>query len=185
MTIYGVKNGLLKVTLKKKLDNVMKNEFEKLIVCALDGQKDHWRVTPYGSLALIILLDQFTRNIYRNTEAAWSGDTLALTICLEGIKTEVYDKLSPIMKAEYLMPLIHAEDLQLQQMSVNMYQQLYDDANSSVKLMFDRFHKISKVHYNSVVLFGRFPERNEYLKRRSTPEEIVYIRNTQVMHNEY
>lgn len=86
------------------------------------------------------------------------------------------------------MPLLHAEDLALQEQSVRMYKELYEEAAEhmpAAKMMFSRFVKISDVHYNSVVAFGRFPERNPYLKRKTTLEEEVYLQNTLVMIDEY
>ena len=88
----------------------------------------------------------------------------------------------------YLMPLVHAEDLELQKLCVDMYQKLYEEVEhtqSEVKMMFERFCRISKVHYNSVLVFGRFPERNVYLKRKNTYEEDIYMQNTMVMREEY
>jgi uncharacterized protein (DUF924 family) len=88
----------------------------------------------------------------------------------------------------YLLPILHAEDLPLQQMSVKLYKELLEEVTQNmptVQMMFTRFVKISEVHYNSVLAFGRFPERNGYLNRRTTFEEEVYLKNTQVMRDEY
>jgi len=174
--------------IQKSVDNFLKDNMESVVISARKGEKDHWQSTPYGCLALIIVLDQFTRNIYRGTKEAWSGDSQALSICLKGIKDGKYSALPPIMRAQYLMPLVHAEDLVLQQKSVDMYQDLYQeicDRNPGVKLIFDRFQRISKVHYSSVLTFGRFPERNEGLARVPTFEEQIYLKNTLVMKEEY
>lgn len=86
------------------------------------------------------------------------------------------------------MPLLHAEDESLQHQSVAMYKELLAETSNSspqIRQIFERFQKISLVHYNSVILFGRFPERNAILRRKTTEEEKIYLKNTQVMRDEY
>lgn len=88
----------------------------------------------------------------------------------------------------YLLPLLHSENLELQILSKKMYNALLEEVEENqpvIKMMFQRFFKISEVHYNSVLVFGRFPERNGYLNRKTSFEEQVYLDNTQVMRDEY
>eukprot|EP01111_Echinosteliopsis_oligospora_P012388 TRINITY_DN4228_c0_g1_i1.p1 TRINITY_DN4228_c0_g1~~TRINITY_DN4228_c0_g1_i1.p1 ORF type:complete len:222 (-),score=42.56 TRINITY_DN4228_c0_g1_i1:139-804(-) len=156
------------------MDKYIAEKYTVLIEQMKEGERDYWRDSPYGLMAAIIVLDQFTRNVHRDKKEAWSGDSKALEFCLEGINNGLYNKLSYIMRAEYLMPLVHAEDIEMQTISKQMYSQLLDEVithQPAIKMMFQRFVKISEVHYNSVLLFGRFPERNRYLCRRTTPEE--------------
>lgn len=87
-----------------------------------------------------------------------------------------------------MLPLVHAESLELQSLSKKMYSELLEEVSNQqpvIKMMFQRFEKISEVHYNSVLVFGRFPERNQYLNRKTTFEEQIYLDNTQVMRDEY
>eukprot|EP00054_Salpingoeca_dolichothecata_P034961 m.4219 g.4219 ORF g.4219 m.4219 type:complete len:76 (+) comp4928_c0_seq1:442-669(+) len=74
------------------------------------------------------------------------------------------------------MPLIHAEDLDLQAKSMGLYQDLIQHAPNATVQMFERFGKVAKVHQQAIATFGRYPERNQYLSRTSTPEEIAYLK---------
>ena len=98
-------------------DDQIEAEFSDDIARASKGKLDHWADDPRGRLALIILIDQFRRNIYRNTKNAFSKDNLALKLCVEGAMEKKDRGLTPIQKVFFYMPLQHAEDVMLRRMS--------------------------------------------------------------------
>jgi len=168
-----------KEELTKKVDDLIRTNFEEHIRKASEGSYDHWTNSAQGCLALIILLDQFTRNVYRNSARAWSGDAKALQVCLMAIEKGFDKELRPVGRGMLYMPLLHAEDAQLQAKSQEMFNQLYLHTKASCPgflQIAERFTKIAQIHAKSVELFGRFPERNQYLGRKSTVAEEAYLR---------
>jgi len=145
---------------------------------AIEGNFDHWIASHHSALALIILLDQFTRNIYRNTPRAWAGDSKALEICKKCIDSGLDKQLNPVCRAMLYMPLLHAEDGEVQKLSSELFDQLYESAKEECAgsaTVLERFKKISARHAHVIQVFGRFPERNKYLGRKSTVEEAAYL----------
>ncbi len=99
-------------------DHECKKEFANDVELASEGKLDHWAHEPRGRLALIILLDQFRRNIYRNTADAFAKDKAALKLCVEGAMQKIDRSLAPIERAFFYMPLQHAESRKVQAKSV-------------------------------------------------------------------
>ncbi|MBF8302770.1 MAG: hypothetical protein HW396_1051, partial [Candidatus Dadabacteria bacterium] len=145
---------------------------------AVGGKLKSWENTPRGTLALIILLDQFSRNIYRGTAKAFSQDSLALYVCLRGIEKGFDKRLHPVERLFLYMPLEHSEDLEMQKKSVEYFSMLEKlfPAPPSLASMVSEFKKYAGMHYVIIERFGRFPHRNEILGRKSTPEEIEFLK---------
>ena len=161
------------------VDQEIKNEFSSTLTAFLNGECQDWLSSGRGQLAAIILLDQFSRHIYRDTHKAYSQDELALEICLQGIEVEAEHDLSLIERVFYYFPLLHAEDVGYQEFSVQNYQMLSELAFSETRVIFDSFLKFAKHHYAVIQNFGRFPQRNSFLLRESTPSEISYLSELQ------
>ncbi len=125
---------------------------------------------PQEQLALVILLDQFSRNIHRNLPKAFAYDRLAQQIVLKGLGNRCDLKLTPVQRAFYYMPLEHAEDRGLQNHSVNLFRALSDE-NPSLK----GFYTYAAQHKVIIDRFGRYPHRNAILGRTSTDEEIAFL----------
>ncbi|WP_461521453.1 DUF924 family protein, partial [Porticoccus sp.] len=123
----------------------------------------------------IIVLDQFSRNIYRYFPTAYSSDRLALNWSLSGIDAGLDKQLRPIQRVFFYLPLEHAEDLAIQQRSVSLFQQLLAQVPIGQKEIFAGFLDYAERHAAVIKQFGRFPHRNKILGRESTPEEIVYL----------
>ena len=119
-------------------------------------------------MAHITLLDQFTRNTMRATAGAWSGDARGLRMALDMIYSGKYAKLPQVMQAMTLMPLMHAEHLEIQELSIYHYAEL---AKKDLHL---DYNGMAKRHRDVVANFGRFPARNKYLGRDTAPLEAVY-----------
>ena len=124
---------------------------------------------------LVILLDQFSRHIYRNKDGAYKQDEMALVTCVEGIAEEYDHELSLTERVFYYFPLLHAESLAYQERSVEAYQTLAELAFSETRVIYDSFLKFANHHYSIIQRYGRFPQRNNILKRKSTELELAYL----------
>ncbi len=156
-------------------DAVIRTEFAGLVDRASKGQLDNWVATPQGRLALIVLLDQFRRNIHRGTPKAFSRDPQALKFCVEGAMKGDYKTLDPFQQAFYFMPLQHAESLKIQQRSVKIYEGMVSGVSATLKATFATFAQFAELHHDIIESFGRFPHRNRILGRVNTPEETEYL----------
>ncbi len=126
-------------------------------------------------LATILLLDQFTRNIYRGDARAFGSDSIALQLALEAL-TNGYDKeLRPIERVFVYLPLEHSEDKHIQQQSVELFEQIRGVVSEQCQSAFDSFHDYAIRHQDIIERFGRFPHRNQILGRDSTAEEVTFL----------
>jgi len=146
-----------------EFDLKIKNEFEGLTEDAIEGRlTSSWSETPESKVALIIVLDQFPRNIYREQPRSFAGADLALSLSKELITSEDDLKLSHYFRFFAYMPLMHSEDILDQDLCVASFEKLGDV-------------KFAIMHRDVIVQFGRFPHRNSILGRESTPEELEYL----------
>jgi len=156
-------------------DEEIAKEFAEDVERASDGALDHWAHEPRGRLALILLLDQFRRNIYRNTREAFEKDKAALKLCVEGAMEKKDHGLAPIHKAFFYMPLQHAESRKVQAKSRVIYQRLAEAVSPTYKETFETIAQFADLHADIVEQFGRFPHRNKLLERENSPEEEEYL----------
>lgn len=157
------------------LDRRIREEFSGLVDEALRGKLDHWAATSEGRLALILLLDQFCRNINRGSAAAFAGDKRALKLCIEGTMNNAYRDLSAIQRVFFFMPLQHAESAGVQDKSVRIYNALAEGVSDTLRETFLTFAEFAELHRDIVARFGRFPHRNRHLGRSNTAEEDAYL----------
>jgi uncharacterized protein (DUF924 family) len=145
--------------------------FGEAVDTALAGGLRQWDDEgTQGALARILVLDQFTRNIYRGTPKAFAGDALALEAALALDDAGAHQTLPPVQRAFAYMPFEHAENLAMQERSVI----LFDKLNASAA-GFESMLDYARRHYDVIRKFRRFPHRNAILGRQSTPEEIAYL----------
>jgi len=156
-------------------DHEIEKEFADDVDKACKGQLDHWADEPRGRLALIIMIDQFRRNIYRNTAQAFSMDRLALKLCVEGAMEKKDKGLTPIQKVFFYMPLQHAESVKVQAKSVELFARLAESVSPTYQETFLTIAQFAELHKDIIDQFGRFPHRNQLLNRRNTPEEDEYL----------
>jgi len=152
-------------------DAEIRNRFEEQAIefAANTTQTPHaWEHQPDSLLALVILLDQFPRNMYRDTPAAFAWDQTALEIVHRSIDSGMDLKVPIERRAFIYMPLMHSENLKDQNLCVKICDQRLQDENTL-------FH--AKAHRDIVQKFGRFPHRNSLIGRVSTDEEIQYMRD--------
>lgn len=142
---------------------------------AISGELDHWVDSFRGRLALIILLDQFSRHIHRGTAESFVQDEKAQALCIDGIGAGDDSKCHAIERSFFYLPLEHAEDLEIQNLSVRAYEQLVCDVPEEYRKPFEITLSFAKSHHFVIEKFGRFPELNEILGRESTKEEQEFI----------
>jgi uncharacterized protein (DUF924 family) len=157
------------------LDEEIRVRFGDLVRRASAGALNRWADNPEGRLALIILLDQFRRNIHRGSAEAFARDALALKLCVEGAMAGVYKGLGPFQQAFFFMPLQHAESLKIQERSVRIYQGLVNSVSDTLKATFATFAQFAELHRDIVANYGRFPHRNAVLGRENTPAEAEFL----------
>ena len=151
-------------------DAEIRERFGALIAQALAGELDAWNSTPLGRVAMIIVLDQFTRNAFRDSVRAFAGDAQALQVALALLESADYGQIEPLQRWFVLMPLEHAEDSAIQQRSVAEFEAL---AAADPRLM-DALD-YARRHQGVIQRFGRFPHRNQALGRVSAAEELTYL----------
>jgi uncharacterized protein (DUF924 family) len=156
-------------------DEQIVREFSGDVDKACNSELDHWADDPRGRLALIILIDQFRRNIYRNQPQAFSHDKLALKLCVEGAMQQKDKVLSPIERVFFYMPLQHAESRRVQEKSRQIFSKLAEAVSPTYRETFETVAQFADLHADIVELYGRFPHRNRVLGRPNTPEEEEYL----------
>jgi len=156
-------------------DEEISREFSSDVDLASAGKLDHWAHKPNGRLALILLLDQFRRNLYRNTAEAFAMDKAALKLCVEGAMEKEDRGLTPIQRAFFYMPLQHAESRKVQQKSREIYNKLAEAVSATYKETFETIAQFAELHADIVERYGRFPHRNVIMNRENSAEENEYL----------
>jgi uncharacterized protein (DUF924 family) len=156
-------------------DHEIEKEFGDDVELASKGHLDYWAAEPQGRLALILLIDQFRRNIHRNTEKAFLLDKRALKLCVEGAMEKKDKSLTPIQRVFFYMPLQHAESKKVQEKSVALYNKLAESVSATYRETFETVAQFAELHKDIIDQFGRFPHRNKLLGRENTPEENQYL----------
>ncbi|GFZ79824.1 membrane protein [Pseudohongiella nitratireducens] len=148
-----------------RLDSLIKTQFGDVLLAAAACELYAWRNTPDGRLAEIIVLDQFSRNIYRDTAQAFAQDALALALAQEAVAIGA-DMALPVSHRAFLyMPYMHSESLLIHEQAIKLYEQTGLENN----LDFEKRHRAI------IQRFGRYPHRNAILGRQSTPEEVEFL----------
>jgi uncharacterized protein (DUF924 family) len=142
---------------------------------AISGELDHWQEMPRGRLALIILLDQFSRHIHREQLESFMQDEKAQEICLDGIGSGDDINLHPVERSFFYLPLEHAEEIDRQNLCIEAFSRLIEDVPESHRKPFEMSLEWAKKHHYVIDRFGRFPELNEILGRESTQEELQFL----------
>jgi len=153
---------------KDLLDKTIQNKFEKLHQQASQCELFQWRSTAKGRLAEIIVLDQFSRNMFRNTAKQFSQDPLALSLSQEAISVGADKELNAIERSFLYMPFMHSESLLIHQQACLLFKANGNESNYQFELK----------HLEIIKKFGRYPHRNNVLNRNSTPEEIEFLKQS-------
>jgi len=148
-----------------EFDATIDQRFAKTVSLALAGRLDSWANDAAGCLALILVLDQFTRNIFRDTARAFSGDDMALALSLRCVDRAYIDHPTQSWRQFMLMPMMHSEDLAIQEKSLPLFK------TYAGPLTYDYAVR----HRNIIAEFGRFPYRNAILGRPSSDKELAFL----------
>jgi uncharacterized protein (DUF924 family) len=152
-------------------DDEIRREFGAAVEQAGKGELDAWRASAATCLALVVLLDQFPRNLFRGTANAFARDPLALAHALHALEQGFDREIAPVARWFFYLPLEHAESLALQEESVKRFRALGEDTPG-----WDMVTDYAQRHLDVIARFGRFPGRNEALGRESTPEEAEFLK---------
>lgn len=159
------------------LDGEIRTRFGPAVQQALQGALKDWEDAVYTRLALVILLDQFNRNVFRGTTRAFDGDAHARHLTLQTLGSQEYLQLPWVGRVFMCMPLMHAEAAALQARSVASFSQLVADAPADLALRLQGNLDAALQHQDIIARFGRFPYRNAVLGRTNTPEENDFLRD--------
>jgi uncharacterized protein (DUF924 family) len=156
-------------------DEWLAHRFLHDVELASSGQLEGWERTSRGRLALILLIDQFRRNIFRGTAQAFSHDRQALDLAVAGIRLGVDVSLAPAERIFFYMPFQHSESLEVQNESVILFEDLAVGADAAAAAVFKEVLKFANMHREIIRQFGRFPHRNRILGRSSTAYELAFL----------
>jgi uncharacterized protein (DUF924 family) len=159
------------------MDDAIRERFGTDVDLALAGKLDDWAQTPRGLSALVLLLDQFTRGIYRDTRRAFAGDQQAQSLALRAFDSGMADELGWFEKQFLAMPFVHAEDNALQARGVEVMERLHREAPELPKKSLEAGVQQARKYQDIIRRFGRFPHRNAFLGRESTPEEVEFLKD--------
>lgn len=148
-----------------QFDEKIRQRFLTTHRSAAAGELWKWRQTPQGRLAEVIVLDQFSRNLFRQDERAFACDAMALVLAQAAVALGVDDDLSAAEKSVFYLPFMHSESLAIHQQALKLFAGL-GDANTL---------EYEKRHLEIIAEFGRYPHRNQVMGRTSTPQEIAFL----------
>lgn len=160
--------------IKKQLVHIFEPEYR----LAASGGLVEWQETPRGCLAVIILLDQFSRYLYTNSSGAFLQDARAEALCKAGLDVEMDHELTLIERVFFYMPLVHSENEANQEQSIRLYQALVSLSMPETTQIYQLFLAYAYAHFRVVKEFGRFPQRNAVLGRQSTEAELAFLKNS-------
>ncbi len=147
-------------------DRLIHKRFASVHGLAIRGELFTWRETAEGRLAEILVLDQFSRNMFRDTAQAFAYDPLALVLAQEAISVAADEKLSPLQRSFLYMPFMHSESLTIHHEAVELYLKNGIQNNLDFELK----------HKKIIEMFGRYPHRNSILGRQSTEQEVEFLK---------
>ncbi|MDF2179549.1 DUF924 domain-containing protein [Aliiglaciecola sp. CAU 1673] len=160
----------------EQVDADIRERFGDTLLAVAKGNYQHWAQSPQGRLALILLFDQFSRNIYRGQAEAFAFDHLGLRLCQEGLSLGHDQLLQHTEKLFFYHPLEHAEDLGCQQQAVELFKALAAEAPDEPRRQSaESALKFVEEHRDIIAQFGRFPHRNAVLGRASNEAELRYL----------
>lgn len=158
------------------VDDDISRRFSATLDCAARGELAVWEGTARSCLALVLLLDQFSRNIYRGTAQAFQYDSQAIEVTSRGVVAGCLEQHSPVEQCMFLLPYEHSEDLSVQRAGIELFEGVIERATPEWKPFARGSLVYARRHIEIIERFGRFPHRNTVLGRESTPEEREYLK---------
>ena len=158
-----------------EIDDDIRERFAALPPRASRGELDAWREQPRSALALVLVLDQFPRNIYRGSAECFACDSLALEVSVAAIERGFDHELEPVEAVFLYLPFEHSEDIAMQERCLSLFGDLVTRTPQALRERIRGFESYAVRHHRIIERFGRFPHRNAVLKRVPTDEELVYL----------
>jgi uncharacterized protein (DUF924 family) len=159
-------------------DREIEQRFGATLSAAAEGSLSDWKAGAHSARALVIVLDQFPRNIHRGTAAAFAHDEEALSAAKHGIGAGYLRGLTTIEQGFFVMPFQHCEDLTCQRESVTLFECIRDEATPAWRALAENMLQYARLHLELFERFGRFPHRNALLGRASTPDEAKFLESS-------
>ncbi len=159
-----------------EVDSMIRERFEPLLSEAATGAFDDWAKTKDGALALVVLCDQFPRNMYRDDEEAFRYDDRSLRAAQIAIDHGLDKGMSVVERVFLYLPFEHSENIDVQNRSVELYQELMEEARDEERSFIQEALDYALRHREIIAKFGRFPHRNDLLGRSSTKDEIEFLK---------
>jgi len=164
-------------------DRAIVDQYQPVLGAACRGELDDWADVPCGRLALIIVLDQFSRTVHRDTAQAFAQDDKALGLAIDGLERGHYAQLATVWeKTFFVLPLGHSEQIALLERCVLLCQVLVDEAPEHLRKVYAFSASQARGHRDVIARFGRHPHRNAVLGRTSTEEERAYLASGELVH---
>jgi uncharacterized protein (DUF924 family) len=158
------------------VDKEVRERFGESLLDASAGKYDHWVSTPTGRLALILLLDQLSRNMHRDTPDAYAQDVKTLPLAVEALEQGQDKQFYPLARSFFYLPLVHQEELVHQDRAVAAYREAAAEARGLQRAILKAEYLSALRHREAIRRFGRFPHRNDVLGRQSTIAELRFLR---------
>lgn len=160
-----------------ELDRQIADRFGAQVAQALAGGLREWEAAPLDRLALVILLDQFPRNIHRSKAEAFAGDERAQQLVSDGLAQGMDRQLPWVGRTFFYMPLMHAEDLAMQEEGVRRFRQLASEVPADLRVTVNSSLRFAEQHRDIIARLGRFPYRNNALGRTNTALEFEFLKD--------
>ena len=157
------------------LDAEIRSRFGAWVEAARAGRLDGWAETAHGRLALVVLLDQFSRNAWRGQPEGFAGDAQALVLALQALENGHWEAVPPLAQFFLAMPVEHAEDPTIQTHNMALFTHLAAQATPATQPVLRSAMEFAHQHQKVIARFGRFPHRNAALGRDSTAEEKAFV----------
>jgi uncharacterized protein (DUF924 family) len=157
-------------------DDQIRQRFGALVASALSGGLSEWESALTTRLALVIVLDQFSRNVHRSQAQAFAGDARAQQLVLATLAAREDETLARVGRVFLYMPLMHAEDIALQARCVERFTALHDNSPPALREKLASNLRFAREHRDTVARFGRFPHRNAALGRESSDAELAFLK---------
>ncbi|WP_395055619.1 DUF924 family protein [Polaromonas sp.] len=160
-----------------ELDRQIADRFGAQVAVALAGGLQEWEADPLNRLALVILLDQFPRNIHRGKAQAFAGDARAQQLVTDALALGIHTQLPWVGRMFFYMPLMHAEDLPLQEEGVRRFRELAGEVPEDLRVTLTSSLRFAEQHRDIIARLGRFPYRNNALGRTNTALEFDFLKD--------
>ncbi|HKP56393.1 MAG TPA: DUF924 family protein [Polyangiales bacterium] len=158
------------------LDQEIHAKFEATWQAIMAGDREAWLRGPHSRLAYVIVLDQFSRNMFRGSAQAFAGDERALAAAAEGVERGMDRMLHGHERVFFYMPYMHSEQLAMQDRALELFSAQRDQVQGRAFDAISGNVDFARRHRDVIVRFGRFPHRNAAVGRESTPEEVAFLK---------